>query len=346
MRFSTYIVGLCLLLCASVTYASQGVLNVYIWGGEVPDSVIQQFEKETGIKVNYSTYDNNETLYAKLKATKRSGYDIIEPSSYYVDRMRREGMLQVIDRQKLSNYKNLDPSLLNQAYDPTGEYDIPLVWGTTGLFINTKFFSNTTLDQWNQLWNPMYKNKVLLLDDPREVFSMALISLGYSASDSDPQHIKEAYLKLKKLMPNVRLFSSDAVPSLVADDDATVGMIWNGDLHNAREDNPNLKFVYPTEGFGIWVDCFAIPKDAPHLDNAYRFLNFMMRGDVAVQSTLQNNYAVANLAARQLLPKALANDPVIFPSAETLKHGEFQMDVSDEALALYNYYWTLLKIEA
>lgn len=328
------------------TINNDKVVNVYIWGGDVPDSVIAQFQKETGIRVNYSTYDSNETLYAKLKATKNSGYDVIEPSSYYLGRMAREDMLEKIDSSRLSNYSNLDPEFMNQAYDPKDEYSIPFLWGTVGLFINTQVFKPGSLTSWDQLWAPQYKNKIVFIDDSRTVFASVLIAMGYPANDENPEHIKAAYLKLKALMPNIRLFNTDAMPSLVADSDATVGMIWNGDLYNGKLDNPNLEYIYPKEGFAIWVDTFAIAKNAPHLDNAYKFLNFMLRPDIAVQTTLQTNYPTTNIKAPALLPPNIANSPIIYPSKEIMARGQFQTDVNDQALALYNHYWELLKVGA
>lgn len=343
--FRTCCIILCLLAC-NLSYAAKNVLNLYIWYGEVPDSVIAKFEHETGIKVNYATYDDNETMYAKLKASKNAGYDIVEPSSYYVDRMWREGMLEKIDHSQLSNYGNIDPSFLNSAYDPKSEYCIPYLWGVTGIFVNKRYFKPDSIQSWADLWQKQYYNKVSLLDDPREVFSMALISLGYSPNDTNPEHIKQAYEHLKALLPNIKMFNSDAIPSIFIDEDTTLGMAWNGDIYRASLENPNLTFVFPKDGYVIWVDNFAIPKNAPDRANAYKFLNFILEAQNAEQATLAYGYATANTAARKILPKNLSDSPVIFPSKAVLARGKFQTDVGDQALALYAKYWELLKIGA
>jgi spermidine/putrescine transport system substrate-binding protein len=327
------------------TYAQDNILNVYIWSNEVPDSVIRQFERETGIRVNYSTYDSNETLYAKLKANPKAGYDVIEPTNYFLQRMGREGMLQKLDKNKLPNYKNLDPQFLNTSFDPEGTYGIPYLWAVTGIFVNKNYYSTNEAQSWESLWNSKFKNQILMLDDVREAFSIAFLTLGYSINDSDPEHIHQAYLKLVKLLPNIKLFNNDAVPSIISDDDATIGLVWNGDFYKAAVENPAIEFIYPKEGFAIWVDCFAIPINAPNSENAYKFLNYMMRPDVAMQSMVEVKYAVANTGARALLPSELRNNTKMYPLTDILKNGEFQSDITDEALRLYQKYWELLKVQ-
>lgn len=321
-------------------------LNLYVWYGEIPSKVIHAFERETGIHVNISTYDDNEVLYAKLKADPNSEYDIVEPSSYYVNRMRRDGLLQPINHQRLPHLVNLDPTFANPPYDPNNAYSIPYLWGVTGIFVNQKYINPNTVTDWSDLWQRRFRNEVMLLDDPREVFSMSLISLGYSPNAGNLVQIKEAYQHLLTLLPNIKLFNSDAIPSIFIDEDATIGMAWNGDIYRAHQINPNLHFIYPKSGFVIWVDCFAIPKQAPHLANAYRFLDFMLRAKSAAPVTLIYGYPTANRAARQLLPKRIRENPIIFPSAAVLKRGHFQTDIDNHALDAYAKYWTLLKLNA
>lgn len=332
------------LFFSSCLYANEKIVNVYTWSGVIPDFIIEQFEKETGIKVNFSTYDSNETLYAKLRANKDEGYDVIEPSSYYVDRMRKQNMLEIVDIKKLPNLKNINPDFQHKAYDPQSHYSIPFIWGVTGIFVNRSYHPGKDVMAWSDFWDPKYRNQLMLLNDSREVFSMALKVLGYSANDTNPEHIKEAYLKLKKLMPNIKLFNDDAVISILIDDDATIGMVWNGDLFKAKQENDKLAFIYPKDGFVIWVDNFAIPKNPPHPDNAYRFLNFMLRPDVAKKVALDNNYPTANLAAQKLLPESIRNNSTIYPTHEMLRRGEFQTDINEEVLAIYEKYWEELKM--
>lgn len=326
-----------------VIHADENSLNVYAWSGEVPDFAIQQFEKETGIKVNFSTYDSNEVMYAKLKADKSNGYDLVQPSSYYVDRMRRQNMLVEFDKTKLSNLKNLNPLFLHPAYDPTSSFSMPFVWGITGIFVNKDYHNSNNIKRWADFWDKKFVDQLMLLDDSREVFSMALMTLGYSANDNNPEHIKQAYLKLKELLPNVKIFNSAPI-SILIDEDATIGMVYNADLYKAKKENPQLELIYPKDGFVVWVDNFVIPKNAPHRDNAYKFLNFLLRPDVAEAIVLETYFATTNLAAQKLLPADLRDNPIVFPTREIMRHGEFQTDIGDDALALYEKYWERLKM--
>lgn len=327
-----------------IVYSAPKVLNVYAWTGEIPDEVIRQFEAETGIKVNFSTYENNEIMYAKLRATKQPGYDLVMPSSYFVDRMRRQKLLETLDKSKLPNLKNLNPAFAHPVYDPKSEYSVPLIWGITGMFYNDQYVKPGSVKKWSDLWSKQFYNQIMLLDDTREVFSMALLSLGYSPNDRDPEHIKQAYLKLKELMKNVKVFSTDTVVSIIIDDDATVGMAWNGDVFKASRENPHATFVFPEEGFVIWVDTFAIPKTAPHKDAAYTFLNFMLRPDIARAVAVYTHFPITNATAQKLLPEEIRNNPTIYPSKEVMKHGQFQVDIGDDTLALYEKYWEELKM--
>jgi spermidine/putrescine transport system substrate-binding protein len=345
--FSRAILITLLVLLSNLSFSgSANVVNVYTWAQEIPDSVIEKFEKETGITVNYSSYDTNEIMYAKLRANKNVGYDVIEPSSYYVDRMRHQDMLEPLDRSKLSEFKNLDPQFVNLKYDPHSIYSIPFIWGATGIFTNKHYFSPNEIRSWSDLFNNKYANQLMILDEPREAFSMALLMAGYSINDKNPQHIQEAYQKLRALMPNIRLFNTDAVASILIDEDASIGIAWNGDLFRAKTENGQLSFIYPKEGFEIWVDNFCILKNAPHKENAYKFLNFLLRPDIAKEVSMKIGYSTANLTAKNLLPTQIKNDPELYPSHEVLSHGEFETDIGDETLALYEKYWEQLKMGA
>jgi spermidine/putrescine transport system substrate-binding protein len=209
--------------------------------------------------------------------------------------------------------------------------------------VNKQYHASTTIKRWADLWDKKYADQLMLLDDSREVFSMALRTLGYSVNDSNPEHIKQAYLKLKELLANVKIFNSAPI-SILIDEDATVGMVYNGDLFKAKRENPQLEFIYPKDGFVIWVDNFAIPKGAPHSENAYKFLNFLLRADVAKAIVMESDYSSTNLAGQKLLPADIRDNPIVYPSHDILKHGEFQTDVGDDALALYEKYWERLKM--
>lgn len=333
-----------ILLMILTAKASSEVVNIYAWSGEIPEKVIRRFEDETGIKVNISTYGNNEVMYAKMRAVKNPGYDIIMPSSYFVDRMARQQMLDKLDKSKLPELRQLNPDFSHPAYDPDLNYSVPFIWGITGIFYNDQDYPVNSIKKWSDLWEKRFYNKLLLLDDTREIFSMALLSLGYSANDKDPEHIKAAFLRLKKLMQNIKVFSSDSVVSIITDEDATAGMAWNGDTFKASRENPHVRFVLPEEGFIIWVDNFSIPKNAPHKDAAYKFINFILRPDIAKETALATHFSTANLGAFKLLPADIRDNPTAYPPSNIMHRGEFQTDVGDDTLALYETYWNALKM--
>jgi spermidine/putrescine transport system substrate-binding protein len=326
-------------------FAKENILNVYNWANYMPDDVIAQFEKETGVHVNYSTYDGNDTLYAKLKAAPNAGYDLVVPSSYFVNRMRDQGMLQKIDQTKISNFKNLNKALLGKAFDPHNEYSIPYFWGTTAIVVNKSYIDPQKVTRWADLWRPEYRNRLLILDDTHDVFSMALIALGYPASDDNLSHIQAAFLKLKSLLPNIKLFNSDAAKVNYIDEDAVIGMGYSGDTYQAWLENPNLVYIYPQEGFVIWVDCMAIPANAPHLANAYKFINFILRPDIAAKLSIEMGYASPNQAALAFMPEKMRTNSIIYPDAQTLKRAQFESDPGNVD-QVYEKYMEVLKISA
>ncbi|MCH9643522.1 MAG: spermidine/putrescine ABC transporter substrate-binding protein [Gammaproteobacteria bacterium] len=334
-----------LLLCIpAIAWATNKELNLYVWGGYVPQSVLNLFEKQTGIHVNISEYDSNEALYAKIKANPHVGYDIIMPSSYFVSRMYKQGMLRKLDLTKISNLHNLNPTLLNKPYDPGNHYSLPYTWGTTGILVNKRFWNTHTIQHWRDFWQPRFYNKLLLYDDSRDVFAMALIKLGYSINDTNPKHIKQAYQQLRKLLPNIRLFNTGAANTIYADSDITIGLAENGDAVTAQQYNPSLVYIYPKDGFPVWVDSMAIPRFAPHYNNALKFINFILRPDVEKLIVLDIGYSTPNLATLKLLPKQYAKNSAFNPSQKTLKRGEFESDTG-KATQIYLNYWQLLKLE-
>lgn len=332
-------------LCA-MAFADDNVVNVYVWSQELSPDIAAQFQKDTGIKVNYSTFDSNEVLYAKMKASKEGEYDVVEPSSYYITRMARENRIEKLDKSKLSNYGNLNPAFTHPDYDPKGEYSIPWVWGLTGIFVNREYYPDDKIENWTDLWSPKYRDSVLLLDDPREVFNIGLLTLGDNPNTSNLTQLQDAYKNLVGLLPNVRLYNSSSVPSILIDEDATIGMAWNADAYKASLQNPNIEFIYPKDRFVIWVDAFVIPSNAPHRENAYKFLNYVMQAKIAARQVQETYYPTANLAAIAELPSALAKSKIIFPDAAILKQAYFQTDIDDSALDAISRYWQLLKLQS
>lgn len=304
--------------------------------------MLEKFSAETGIEVVYTTFDSNETMYARLKLIQKDGYDVVVPSSYYVSKMGREGMLVPLDRKKLPNFQNLDPKVLDKTYDPGNRYSIPYMWGSTGIAVNAEIIDPAGVTGWKDLWNSKYKGKLLLHDDVREVFHMALKMKNYSSNTTNPEEIKEAYELLTSLMPNVLLFNSDSprLPYLAGE--AAIGMIWNGEAFIAQQENPKIRYVYPREGANLWVDSFVIPTSARNVDAAHTFIDFMLRSEVAKACVEEYGYTTPNKTAIPLLDESLRKNPVIFPSDEIVAKGEYQTDVGG-AIDIYQSYWEKLR---
>jgi len=340
-----FILLLNLLLFNTITYAADKTLNVYTWSGYLSEPIMQLFEQQTGIRINHSTYLSNEVLYSKLKANPDSGYDIIMPSTYFVNIMVKQNLIQKIDKTKLTNFKNLNPIFLNQEYDKNNEYSLPYVYLLTGIAINKKYhpeINETSSISWSDLWNPKYKDQLLIFDDTRETFAISLMKLGYSINDTDPNHIKAAFETLNNLMGNIKLFNTEAQHSIYLDEDITIGMGWNGDLYLAREENPNLTLIYPKEGFLMSLDCITIAKGAKHVNYAHQFIDFILQASIAKEIALFSGFSTPNLAGKKLLPNKLQSDPMLYPNAETMKRAKILNNIGDAAF-IYEKYFELLR---
>jgi spermidine/putrescine transport system substrate-binding protein len=322
--------------------SDKDVVYFYNWSEYVPSGLLEEFTKETGIKVIYSTYESNETMYAKLKTLKNTGYDLVVPSTYFVSKMSNEGMLQKIDTAKLKNYNNLDPALLNQSFDPKNEYSIPYIWGATAIGINTDTIDAASINSWADLWQPKYRGSLLLLDDAREVFQVALLKLGYSGNTTDPAQIEQAYQELIKLMPNVVAFNSDSPANPFIEGEVDIGMLWNGSAYMARKEGIPVDIIWPKEGAIFWMDSLAIPSGAKNVDGAMKLIDFLLRPEIAARVATEIGYPTPNLAAKKLLPDEVANDHTLYPPADIVKSGEWQSDVG-QTNELYEQYYQRLK---
>ncbi len=329
------------LVFAISLFAKEQVLYVYNWSEYMPKEVLKNFTKETGIKVKYSTYDSNEAMYAKVKTAGGSSYDIIVPSTYFVSKMSKENLLEKLDKSKLPNYENLDKKLLNKEFDQNNDYSIPYLWGSSGISYNEGLV-NKDINSWANLWDEGYKKSILLNDDLREVFGVALRTLGYSSNTKDAKQIEEAYNKLKELLPNVKMFYSESQKQVYLNEEVKLGMNFNGESYMASLENPKIKYVYPKEGALIWLDSLVIPKGAKNIDNAYAFINYLLKPEVAKLISQEIGYASPNSKAVMLLADEIKNNRTIYPNDEDLKNSEFQNDVG-EALKVYEKYWEMLK---
>ncbi len=303
----------------------------------IPEGVLEDFTKETGINVEYSTYSNDELLFTKTRLLKGRGYDVLISSTDLVDRMRREGLIQPIDHHKLPSYKQLDPSLLNKPYDPQNEFSIPYLWGSTGITIDTSMVDVNKITSWQDLWHRQWRDKLLLINDMREVFHIALKVNGYSINTTDPEEIKRAYEKLRALLPNIKVGSLEARKNFLSDT-VDLGVTKNDEAVKTQADNLSVQYVYPREGANFWIDSFVVPSRSTNVENAHKFIDYILRPEIAARCVEELGYASSNLAARGLLSETLRNNPAIFPPQEVLSKVEFQKDIG-AAIELYQLYW-------
>ncbi|MDG6897695.1 spermidine/putrescine ABC transporter substrate-binding protein [Actinobacillus delphinicola] len=341
--------SLMLTACALVAVnasAADNDLYVYNWTDYIPSDLVSKFTKETGIKVIYSTFESNEEMYAKLKllAKDGEGYDLVFPSSYYIDKMASEGLLQPIDHSKIPNFHYIPKEFLNQSFDPNNKYSLPYTYGLTGIGVNSAYIDPKDVTSWADLWNPKYKGQVLLTNDAREVFHIALLLDGDSPNTRNPDQIKAAYERLLKLMPNVLVFNSDSPEVPFVQGEVNIGMLWNGSAYLANKEDPDIKFIYPKEGAILWMDNYAIPSTAKHVANAYKFINFLLRPENAKEVIERMGFSMPNNGVKALLTPELANNPILFPPKAQVEKGVVQADVGP-AVAIYQKYWELLKAQ-
>ena len=316
---------------------------LYTWTEYVPDGLLDDFTKETGIKVIVASLESNETMYAKMKTQgDAGGYDVIAPSNYFVSKMAREGMLQELDHSKLPVIKELDPDWLNKPYDKGNKYSLPQLLGAPGIAFNTNTYKGSDFTSWGDFWKPEYANKVQLLDDAREVFNIALLKIGQDPNTKDPAIIKQAYEELLKLRPNVLSFNSDNPANSFISGEVELGQLWNGSVRIAKKEQAPLNMVFPKEGPVLWVDTLAIPKTSKNPDGAHKLINYLLGAKAAEKLTLAIGYPTANLEAKKVLPKEITEDPSIYPPAEILQKSYWQDDVGD-AIQYYEQYYQELK---
>lgn len=316
-------------------------LNLFNWSDYIPQDVLEDFEQEFGVRVNHDTYSNNEEMMAKLLAGGIGLYDIAVPSDYMIEVLIEENLLEEIDLDRIPNLRHIDPLYLNTPFDPDNRYSLPYMWGTTGIAYNTKYVTEP-VTSWNDLWNPAYRGRVLLLDDSREVIGTALQALGYSRNSTDPKELDEARLKMRELAPHVLAYDSDQPKNFLVSEEAWIALIWNGDAALAMEENPNIRYVLPVEGGGIWQDNLVIPKGAPNKDLAHEFINFLYRPDISARLAIDNPYGTPNKDAYDLLPDWVRNNPATYPDQEALQRAEWLTDVG-EATVIYDRIYTEIK---
>lgn len=316
-------------------------LNLFNWSEYIPQEILTGFEKEYGVRVNYDAYSSNEEMMAKLAAGGAT-YDLAVPTTFMVDTMIKQGLLQPLDMALITNFSNLEAKFTNLDHDPGNKYSVPYMWGSVGIAYNTKYIGSEAPRKWSDLLDPKWKRHMVVLDDTREVIMIGLQANGYSRNDTNPQHLQQAQEWLKRLLPNVLAWDSDNPKGALVSEEAWIGVVWNGEAAIAMQESPDIQYVIPEEGSGIWLDSLVIPKDAPHPYAAHIFINYLLRPEVAAKLGEAYPYGLPNTEGYKLLPKSIQSNPAAYPPPEWLARSEYPEELGD-ATTLFERAFTELK---
>ena len=318
-------------------------LNVYIWSEYLPKDVIDEFTRRTGIAVRYDLYDSNEAVLAKLESGV-ADYDLVVPSDYMVRILIHLKLLRPLDRARISKWSNLDRRFLDRSYDPANAYSMPYVWGTTGYGYD-KLKAGRTEDSWAPLFDPKNKGQILMLDDMRECFAVALKYQGHSLNSTDPAVLKQAADLLKKQKPLVKTYNSGDYENILASGDVVFAHGYNGQLAKVVAENPSrFAYVLPKEGATLWIDSVCIPARARNVESIYAFLDYILDPEVDARIVNGIRYASPNAAARKYIRPEILADPAVYPSDEALSRCELVEDIGDATTTL-DEYWTEIKAQ-
>jgi putrescine transport system substrate-binding protein len=339
--------------------AAAKVLNLYIWSDYLAPNTLSDFEKEAGIKVNVSYFDANETLETKLLAGS-SGFDVVVPTASYFERQIKAGVYLTLDKSKLPNLKNMDPQLMERVaqHDPGNAHGVIYMWGTNGIGYNEKMVKqlapDAPLDSWRLVFDPAVASKlakcgISVLDSPAEMLRVVLSYLGRDPNSQKPEDAAAAEETLLKIRPYIRNINSSEYIEALANGDLCVAVGYNGDILQARDrardanKGVEVKYVVPKEGSILWFDMLAIPKDAPHPDAAYAYLNYIMEPKVTADITNFKRFANANAASGPYVQDSVKNDPGIYPPPDLRQKLAVQLADSPEQTRAITRLWQKFK---
>jgi putrescine transport system substrate-binding protein len=340
------------------------VVNVYNWSDYIEPTVLEAFTKETGIKVKYDTFDANETLETKLLAG-RSGYDVVTPTAYFLERQIKAGVFQKLDKSKLSNLGNVWPEIARRlaAYDPGNAYAVNYMWGTTGIGYNVKrareiLRPSGPIEDAMASWDIVFKPESLarfkdcgvhMLDSPEDIVTAALKYLGLDPNSKSESDLGKAADLMMKIRPNVRKFHSSEYLNALASGEICLVVGWSGDVKQAQKRAAEAKgsvqigYAIPTTGAQMWFDNFAIPKDARNVAEAHAFINYQLRPEVAAKNSNFLSYANGNLASQKLIDKSIIGDRTVYPDAATMAN-LYTIGARDpRSQRVLNRLWTRIK---
>ena len=334
---------LSLALLLPLAASAQEVVNVYNWEDYIDEAVLDQFEEETGIHVNYMRFTTNEDMMVSVRANP-GAYDVIFPSEYCVERLIAEDLLAEINYDNVPNMSYTLESLLNPDYDPNNAHSVPYMWGTVGILYNTTMVEEP-VDSWSILWDEKYKNNVFMLDSIRDSMGITLKYLGYSMNTRDITALEAAKAKLieQKNAGIVKAYQVDETKDKMVAGEAALAVMWSGDAQYAIDLNPDLAYAIPKEGSNVWVDCMVIPKDAKNKENAEKFINFLCRPDIAQKNCEAIWYSSPNTGAIELMGEKYTSNTVMNPDQADIDNCEYFNDIDEGFLAVYNALWQEVK---
>lgn len=322
-------------------------LNVYNWGeyisngaDESPD-VVALFEELTGIQVNYTTFDSNETMYAKIKSG-AANYDVIFPSEYMVAKMIDEGMLAELNLNNIPNFALIDDQYTDQAYDPGNRHCVPYMWCTTGIIYNTSMVDNAPT-AWADLWSEEYAGSILMFNNSRDAFAIAAHKLGMSINPSTAEEVALAIEELKVQKSLVQAYVMDEIFDKMEGGEAAVGVYYSGDAITMTTDNPDLAWVFPQEGVTLSIDNMCIPAGSTNKEAAEMFINFMCEVDVGVANCEYIGYSTPSTAVREQLSDELRQSPIAYPGDEVMAKAQLFTSLSDEINQELDIQWSEMK---
>ncbi len=317
-------------------------LNIYAWSGEIPDSIIKDFEAETGVKVTFDTFDSNEAMVTKLQSG-ATGYDLVNPSQYAVQQLAGLGLIQELDHDMLPSLGNVPEEFRQAKYDPGNKWSVPIMWGTTAMAYNSKYIKEE-LTSWKALADPKYKGKIMMLDNMLAAYIPALQVNGFDAGSTDEEEVAIATQWLLDQKPLLQGYNSTNNAQLLAQGQVWVELAWNSQIVPLMDDYPEIVWVLPEEGFSFWTDNLSITKEAKNVANAYKFIEFLLRPEVAAKMCEESGVAVPNTPMMDLLPEEIANNPAMFVPAEDMARADVILD-PEGATKAYQEGWTKVRAD-
>jgi len=303
-------------------------LSVFCWSEYIPQSVIDQFTKETGIQVSVENYASNEEMLAKLMAG-GGEYDIIQPSEYVVEALIAQKLLHPIDKTKIPNLSNIAPQFLKMGFDPDNSFSVPFMAGTVGIVVNTELIKDD-IKSFADVFKPENKGKIVVLDDAREITAWALLSQGLPINDVSDANLEKVKPVLANWLPMVKVFDSDSPKTALLNGDVAIGVVWGGEGAILLQSDPKFRWIIPAEGTHLFIDSLAIPKTAKNVDNAEAFMNFILRTDISKQISDAFPYTNPNLAARKILTEEQIRNKASFPSDEEMAKMQVFRDIGTQ----------------